>query len=107
MYVSLLKSQEYMNQHDHEVKYLSRKALDILMPYLPNLKSANVGNEKGTMQIEGDPHLESSSGLANLSNENDWIRWTTKIFNEESCSIDSKILFLIEKQFFQNINFDL
>jgi hypothetical protein len=91
VYVSLLKSQEYMNQHDHEVKYLSRKALDILMPYLPNLKSANINNEKGTMQIEssGEGHLDNSSGIANVSNENDWIRWTTKIFNEESCSIDN------------------
>jgi hypothetical protein len=84
-----------MNQHDHEVKYLSRKALDILMPYLPNLKSANINNEKGTMQIEssGEGHLDNSSGIANVSNENDWIRWTTKIFNEESCSIDSKNIF--------------
>ena len=83
-----------MNQHDHEVKYLSRKALDILMPYLPNLKSANMGsNEKGSMQIEssGEGHMDNS-GSNNASNENDWIKWTTKIFNEESCSIDSKNL---------------
>ena len=90
VYVSLLKSQEYMNQHDHEVKYLSRKALDILMPYLPNLKSANVCNEKSALQIENSGENQAENpGIGGVSNENDWIRWTTKIFNEESCSIDS------------------
>jgi len=39
LYVSLLKGQEYINSHDNDIKLLSRKALDILIPYLPNVRS--------------------------------------------------------------------
>ena len=35
IYISLLKSQEYNNQHDNDAKILSRKALDILIPFMP------------------------------------------------------------------------
>lgn len=38
LYVSLLKGQEYINSHDNDIKLLSRKALDILIPYLPNVR---------------------------------------------------------------------
>ncbi len=41
LYVSLLKGQEYMNSHDNDIKLLSRKALDILIPYLPSVRSQN------------------------------------------------------------------
>jgi len=41
LYVSLLKGQEYMNSHDNDIKLLSRKALDILIPYLPNVRQPN------------------------------------------------------------------
>lgn len=50
------------------------------MPYLPNIRSSS------SMQIE-----ETNNENANAGAETDWIRWTTKIFNEESGSIDSNI----------------
>lgn len=102
VYVSLLKSQEYMNQHDHEVKYLSRKALDILMPHLPNLKS-NTNNDKGAMQIESQLGVDNSIESGAGTNENDWIRWTTKIFNEESCSIDSNSFYFYTNFFWRRM----
>ena len=45
------------------------------MPYLPNIRSS-------AMQVEGEHNHDNGA-------ETDWIRWTTKIFNEESGSIDS------------------
>ena len=41
LYISLLKGQEYINSHDNDIKLLSRKALDILIPYLPNVRHQN------------------------------------------------------------------
>lgn len=86
-----------MNQHDHEVKYLSRKALDILMPYLPNLKALNPNT--GNMMENNNSEMNSEAMSSANSNENDWIRWTTKIFNEESCSMDSKDFFIYIHKF--------
>ena len=45
IFISLLKSQEYINQYDNDVKILNRKALDILIPYLPSLKSERLPSQ--------------------------------------------------------------
>ena len=68
IYVSLLKSQEYMSQHDNDQKILSRKALDILIPYLPQLENNNQNEQP------------------------DWINWTYKIFGEESCILSTNFV---------------
>lgn len=94
-----------MNQHDHEVKYLSRKALDILMPYLPNLKALNPSN--GNMMENSSSELNSEANSSLNTNENDWIRWTTKIFNEESCSMDSNnfLIYINKSILIKNIHY--
>lgn len=75
IYVSLLKGQEYINSHDNDIKLLSRKALDILIPYLPNVRPPSEQNGKfnGFLLF-----------LENPSQPPRWISWTCKVFNEEN-----------------------
>ena len=61
-----------MSQHDNDIKFLSRKALDILIPQLPFVSES--------MQVEG---AQQSSPK--------WIQWTYKIFSEENCIISSSL----------------
>ena len=61
IFISLLKSQEYINQYDNDVKILNRKALDILIPYLPNLKS-----ERLTNQVMSQSKLIQKSSSQNI-----------------------------------------
>jgi len=70
IYVSLLKSQEYMNQHDNDVKILSRKALDIIIPFLPQ-----------TVAPQPAPGQDLNHQLLDSNN---FINWTYRIFNEET-----------------------
>jgi len=62
----LLKGQEYISSHDNDIKLLSRKALDILIPYLPNAKATDSQDQQQQQQTPP------------------WISWTCKIFNEEN-----------------------
>lgn len=105
LYVALVKGQEYMSSNDHDVKLLSRRALDILIPHLPKVEQAEQQllqqqqqqqqQQSGeSMQIEQSNsqqmQIEKSktSGLSGRSGSSSaapkWVQWTCRIINEDN-----------------------